>query len=171
MCPVIEHGDTAICGTSLLVANVKPFRKVETYLSGGICHLRMKWPDDATAALAMVSDGPCRLDDPEAPSVNVSREQYMRDGEMEVPVGTPDRTHISLYAIYRDARGQKYPSRGVEIDLSSQFRSQLDHESMAPENRFLRDLSGAIENGSDRERLSMLQMMASRASANSDADA
>ena len=171
VCPVIEHGDTAICGTSLLVAHVKPFRKVETYLSGGICHLRMKWPDGAIAALAMVSDGPCGLDDLEAPSVDITLEQYMKNGEMEVPVGSPGRTHISLYAIYRDAHGQKFPSRAVQIDLKSQLRSRLDHESMTPENRFLRDSSGAIENGSDRERLSMLQMMATRASANSDADA
>ena len=121
VCPVIEHGDAAIFGTSLMIASLKPFRKMESYLSGGTCHLRMKWPDDATGALAMVSDGPCKPDDPDAPSVSVTREQYMNDGEMGIPVGKPDRTHISLYAIYRDARGQKYPSRGVEIDLSSQL--------------------------------------------------
>ena len=100
---------------------LKVFRKVETYLSGSTCHIKMRWPDTAIAARAIISNGPCKLDDTEAQSLNFTREQYMKDGEIRVPVGAPDKTHISLYAIYMDKQGQKYPSRAVEIDLSSQL--------------------------------------------------
>ncbi len=121
ICPVIEHGDTALCGTTTIVINLKTFRKVESYLSGDVCHIRMKWPDRAVEAMAMVSDGPCGPDNQNAATYRFTREQYLRDGDIEVSVEPPDMTNITLFAIYEDNRGQRFPSRGVEIDLSSQL--------------------------------------------------
>ena len=117
--PIIPRGKVGIKGTELMVANLKPFRDVEKTISNKDCIITMAWPDDATEAKLVISNGEVRgLDDIDAEIKTVRREEYMEERQIRIPMGHSAKKCINIFALYK-VNDEMIASRGIAIDVYS----------------------------------------------------
>ncbi len=116
--PIIPCGKMGIRGREQLVANLRPFRDVEYTVNGRDCVITMSWPDGAVEAKLVLSNGAVAkgLDDRDAETVTVRREEYNEDRQIRIPVGKQDKRCINIYAVY-DVDSKKFNSRGIAIEV------------------------------------------------------
>lgn len=118
--PIIPCGRMGIRGNEVLVTNLKPFRDVEYAISNRDCFITMSWPDNAVEAKIVISDGAEAkgLDDRNAETVTVRREEYMDARQIRIPVGKQRRRCVNIFAMY-DIESKLRPSRGIAIEINS----------------------------------------------------
>ncbi|MDY0293460.1 MAG: zinc ribbon domain-containing protein [Candidatus Methanomethylophilaceae archaeon] len=124
--PVIPVGKMAVRGKEMMVANLRPFRDVETAISGDHCVVTMNWPIGAeSAVLAVVNEGsPKGFDDPSAERIRVSRETYNEERQVRIPMKNAKKRTVAIYAMY-DVEGDRVPSRGLVLDIYSGKSSKV----------------------------------------------
>ena len=117
--PVIPMGNMGIKGNELMVANLKPFRDVEKFISNKDCILTMNWPENAIAAKLVISSDEVKgLDDPTAEIVTVRREEYNDEKLIRIPMGKSPKKCINIFATYKIGNDTLH-SRGIAIDVYS----------------------------------------------------
>ncbi|MDO5861930.1 MAG: zinc ribbon domain-containing protein [Thermoplasmata archaeon] len=131
--PMIPRGRMCIRGTELLVANLKPFRDVEWNLSNRDCVITMGWPEEAVEAKLVISNGTEArgLDDIDAETVTIRRDEYMQDRQIRIPMGKQRKKCINVFAVY-SLDGTMQPSRGIVLEINSgdsrKVRYRIDHD-------------------------------------------
>lgn len=159
--PMIHVGKVAVRGKMFIIANLKPFRDIETRIDGGDCDITVSWPDDAEAMVVMIKDdavagGP---DDITAERITVSRESYAADRMVRIPLGNARKRVATLFAQY-EVDGKAMHSRGVGVNIYSgnyrKVRYAVRTEKAGKETR----LSVEVETDADVEALPALQAVA-----------
>ncbi len=118
--PVIPMGKMVVKGKELMVANLRPFRDVETKISGDYCNINMNWPPNVSSATIVVknSGAPTGVDDPDAEKIHVTPEAYNKEKQIRIPMQNSNKRTVGIYAIY-DIEGEQIASRGLVLDVFS----------------------------------------------------
>lgn len=118
--PIIPLGRIGVRGVEKIIANVKPFRDVQWVISNNDCLITMVWPNEATDAVLVLSDGNVAKDikDEDAEKITVSRDKYTYEKQICVPMGKSRKKHINLFALYK-VNNNTVPSRGIDIEVNA----------------------------------------------------
>ncbi len=118
--PMIHVGKVAVRGRMFTIANLKPFRDIETKINGGDCDITVSWPEAAEAMLVLIKDDAVseHPDDLTAERITVSRDSYAAERLVRIPVGSSSKRVATLFAQY-DVDGGTMYSRGIGIDIYS----------------------------------------------------
>lgn len=152
--PIIPRGKMGVKGTDVMVANLKPFRDVETALSNRDCILTMIWPPEAIEAKVVVSNNEVKnLDDKDAEIITVRREEYEAEKLIRIPMGKSVKKCLNIFAIYKNG-SESIPSRGLAVDVYSAECRKVRYNVKS-------DRSGVtIEMSTDTEITELPQMVA-----------